>query len=77
MRSQFIIVYDPTINPEVIANSFNNFFNNVGKKLAENIKSNIDPVKYIVNNVHSINTIEVTHDKILNILSVMKNSALV
>ena len=64
-----------TTNPEVIANSFNDFFVNVGKNLAENIKSDIDPLKYIANNLRSINTIQVTEDKILSIISAMKNSA--
>ena len=45
---------DLTTNPEFIANSFNNFFVNFGEKLAENIKSDIDPLKYITNNVHTI-----------------------
>ena len=72
---QFIIDTVPTTNPEVIANSFSNLFVNVGKNLAENIKSDIDPFKYIANNLRSINTIEVTEDKILSIISAMKNSA--
>ena len=76
MQSEFIIDNDPTTNSEVIANSyFNDFFVDVGKSLAENIKSDIDPLKYITNNVYSINTIEITGDKILNIISTMKNSA--
>ena len=33
MQSEFIIDNDPTTNPEVIANSFNDFFVNVGKIL--------------------------------------------
>ena len=51
------------------------FFVNVGKRLAENIKSDSDPLQYIINNVYSINTIEVTDDKLLNIISATKNSA--
>ena len=76
MQFEFIIDNDPTTtNSEVIANSLNDFFVNVGKNFAENIKSDIDPLKYITNNVHSINTIEITDDKISNIISTMKNSA--
>ena len=76
MQSEFIIDTVPTTDPEVIANSFNDLFVNVGKNLAENMKSDIDPLKYIVNKyVHSINTIEVTKDKILSIISAMKNIA--
>ena len=75
MQSEFIIDTVPTTNPEVIANSFNDFFVNVGKNLAENIKSDIDPLKYIANNLRRINTIQVTEDKILSIISAMKNSA--
>ena len=47
MRFEFIFDTVPTTNPEVIANSFNDFFVNVGKNLAENIKSDIDPLRYI------------------------------
>ena len=75
MQSEFIIDTVPTTNPEVIANSFNDFFVNAGKNLAENIKSDIDLLKYIANNLRSINTIQVTEDKILSIISAMKNSA--
>ena len=75
MQSEFIFDTVPTTNPEVIANSFKDFFVNVGKNLAENIKSDIDPLKYIANNIRSINTIEVTEDKILSIISAMNNSA--
>ena len=57
MQSEFVTDIDLTTNPEVIANSFNDFYVNVDKNLAENIKSNIDPLNYIANNVHSINTI--------------------
>ena len=70
MQSEFIIDTVPITNPEVIANSFNDFLVNVGKNLAENIKSDIDPLKYIANNLRSINTIQVTEDKILSIISV-------
>ena len=76
MQSEFIIDTVPTTNPEVIANSFNDFFVNVGKNLAENIESYIDPLKYIANNLRSINTIQVSEDKILSIISAMRSSPL-
>ena len=60
MQSEFIIDTVPNTNPEVIANSFKNLFVNVGKNPAENLKSDIDPLKYIANYLRSINTIEVT-----------------
>ena len=75
MQSEFIIDNDPTTNSEVIANSFNDFFVNVGKNLAENIKSDIDPLKKITNNVYITNTIEITDNKIFNIISTIKKSA--
>ena len=59
MQSEFIIDYDSTTNPVTIANSFNDFFVKVGKNLFDNIESIIDPLKYIANNVHSNNTIEI------------------
>ena len=75
MQSEFIIDNDSTTNPVTIANSFTDFFVNVGQNLADNIESIIDPLRYIANNVHSIKTIEITEDKIMNIISAMKNSA--
>ena len=75
MHSEFIIDNDSTTNPVSIANSFNDFFVNVGKNLADNIEFIIDPLKYTADNVHSINTIEITDDKIMNIISAMTNSA--
>ena len=65
MQSEFIIDNDSTTN----------FFVNVGKTLADNIESIIDPLKYIANNVHIVHTIEITEDKIMNTSSAMKNSA--
>ena len=44
MQSEFIIDTDPTTNPEVIANSFNDFFDDVVKNFAENVKSDNDPL---------------------------------
>ena len=75
MQSEFIIDNDSTTNLVTIANLFNDLFVNVGKNLADNIESIIDPLKYIANNVYSINTIEITEDEIMNIISAMKNSA--
>ena len=45
MQSEFIIDYDSTANPVTIANSFNDFFVKVGKNLADNIESIIDPLR--------------------------------
>ena len=41
MQSEFIIDNYPTTKSEVIANSFNDFFVNVGKNLAEKKKKNL------------------------------------
>ena len=68
MQFEFIIDNDSTTNPVTIANSFNDFFVSVGKNLADNIESTVDPLKYIANNVHSIHIIELTQDKIINII---------
>ena len=75
MQSEFIIDNDSTTNPVTIASSFKDFFVKVGKNFAENKESNIDPLKYIANNVHNINNIEITEDKKMNIISTMKNFA--
>ena len=75
MQSYFIIDNDSTTNPVTIASSFKDFLVKVGKNFAENIETNIDLLKYIANNVHNIDNIEITEDKIMNIISTMKNSA--
>ena len=76
----FVVLYTSTKEEKgsfnlLPTNSFNDFFVNVGKNLVENIKSDIDPLRYIANNLRSINTIQVTEDKTLSIISAMKNSA--
>ena len=36
-----------TMDPNVIANGFNNFFVTIGPQLAKNIKSDINPLSYV------------------------------
>ena len=43
-----------------IANSFNNYFTNIGGSLAKIIKSDIDPFVFLHTNVNSINISEIT-----------------
>ena len=45
--TEYIINNKKMTDPVAIANSFNDYFINVGKSLANNIVSQIDPLSYI------------------------------
>ena len=55
---QTILMYNDKkiIDPKEIAQIFNTHFINVGTVLAENIKSNINPLSYINTTMNSIST---------------------
>ena len=55
-------------DPVVIAKSFNDYFINVGKSLAHNIVSQIDPLSYIDKSKHCITDVKA-------IVSQLNNSA--
>ena len=60
-----------------IANSFNNYFTNIGGSLAKTIKSDIDPLVFLHTNVNSINIPEITFHEVEHVISNMTNSAAV
>ena len=47
-----------------IANAFNKFFVSIGSLLAKKIKSDVNPLLYVDNNVNSIATFEVTSTRV-------------
>ena len=53
-HEDFYINSKLTIDKKQIANSFNNYFVNIGKSLAQQITSTINPLSYINTNIHSI-----------------------
>ena len=58
-----------------IANAFNKFFVSIGSLLAKEIKSDVNPLLYVDNNVNSIATLEVTSNRVRNVIMSLKNSS--
>ena len=61
--------------PKIIANSFNDYFINVGSSLANNINSNVDPLLYVQRHTNNMNIPEVSEFEIKNIIQDLNNSA--
>ena len=64
-------------DPEIISNTFNNFFTNIGKNLANKIpNSDIDPLSYLQpSNNFSVAITPTTESEIIDILKKLKNSS--
>ena len=60
---------------KIIANTFNNYFVNVGSSLAKNIQSETDPLHYIESLENSIDIPEIYMDEGRTIISTITNSA--
>ena len=60
---------------KIIANSFNDYFINVGSSLANNINSNVDPLLYVPRHTNNMNIPKVSEFEIKNIIQDLKNSA--
>ena len=58
-----------------IANAFNKFFVSIGSLLAKKIKSDVNPLLYVDNNVNSIATFEVTSNRVRNVILSLNNSS--
>ena len=58
-----------------IANAFNKFFVSIGSLLAKEIKSDVNPLLYVDNNVNSIAAFEVTSNRVRNVIMSLKNSS--
>ena len=61
IHSEFIIDIDPTTNAD-LQYSFDDFFAIAGKNLPENTRLDINLIKHIANNGHSLNIIEINDD---------------
>ena len=64
-----------TIDKKQIANSFNNYFVNIRKSIAQQIKSTINPLSYINTNIHSIYIPDISKNEIITVSNTLKNSA--
>ena len=58
-----------------IANGFNNFFVSIGRKLANNLKSDIDPLSYVNYNINSIVAQEVSSNQVREVIHSLNNSS--
>ena len=58
-----------------IANAFNKFFVFIGSLLATKIKSDVNPLLYVDNNVNSIAALEVTSNRVRNVIMSLKYSS--
>ena len=58
-----------------MANGFNNFFVSIGPKLANNLKSDIDPLSYVNNNINSIVVQEVSCSQVREVINSLNNSS--
>ena len=64
-----------TTQNQTLANSFNNYFINVGSSIAKNITSDIDPMIYVQYYDKSIDIPEINTDEIIFVISSLYNSA--
>ena len=60
---------------KIFANTFNNYFVNVGSSLAKNIPTETDPLHYIESLENSIHIPEIYMDEVRTIISAITNSA--
>ena len=58
-----------------IANGFNNFFVSVGPKLANDIKSDMDPLSYVNYNINNIAVPEVSCIHVREVINSLNNSS--
>ena len=64
-----------TTDPNVIANGFNNFFVTIGPQLANNSKSDINPLSYVKSVNKSMVLTDVTSTEVRNVIASLKNSS--
>ena len=71
----FLINGTVTSDNAIIANSFNDYFVNVGRTLANKIICNDNPLSYITTNKTSITLQAINKHEIINIISNLNNSS--
>ena len=74
-HEDFYINSKLTIDKKQIENSFNNYFVNIGKSLAQQITSTINPLSYKNTNIHSIYIPDIYKNEIIIVINTLKNSA--
>ena len=73
--TEYLVNNKKMTDPVAIANSFNDYFINVGKSLANTIVSQIDPLSYIDKSKNCVTDITVTVNEVKAIVSQLNNSA--
>ena len=73
--TEYLVNNKKMTDPVAIANSFNDYFINVGKSLANTIVSQIDPLSYIDKSKTCVTDISVTVNEVKAIVSQLNNSA--
>ena len=71
----FLINNQYTTEKQTIANSFTNYFINVGSSLSQNRTSGIDPMTYVQYYDKSIEIPEINKEEICSVISSLSNSA--
>ena len=74
-KINFLIDGKLVIDSLDIANGFNNFFVSVGPKLANDLKSDIDPLSYVNNNINSIVVPEIPCIQVREVINSLNNSS--
>ena len=74
-KTIFLINSQYTTDRQTIANTFNNYFINVGSSLAKNLNSGTDPMLYDQYYDKSIDIPEINTAKIISVISLLSNSA--
>ena len=74
-KNNFLIEEQFVTDSLDIANGFNNFFVSIGPKLANNLKSDIDPLSYVNYNINSIVVQEVSSNQVREVINSLNNSS--
>ena len=74
-QTVFLINNQYTTDSQTIANTFKNYFINVGSSLAKNLNSDTDPMLYVQYFDKSIDIPEINTAEIISVISSLSNSA--
>ena len=74
-NEEFVINNKITSDGKEIANGFNNYFVNIGRSLAQQITSTINPLSYINTNINSIYIPDILKNEIITVIYSLKNSS--
>ena len=73
--STFKIDDETVTDPCIISNEFNKYFVEIGPKLAENLKTPVDPLSYLDRSCNSIFLPEISENETLHAINSLKNAS--